>query len=75
MSMRRMQVALCHLKGPGQQRQVEIEIMDDASNQLLALIRLDPAQFTKLMASDVIAVRGTTTPAVHRALNAAMDCP
>lgn len=58
----------------GKDRVARLEIIDDASGQLIALVTLDPAQFTRLMSSDAFAVRAEVAPVVAKALADAQDC-
>ena len=56
MADRKALLSLQFLKG-GKNRSVRLEVLDDASGQVLALVNLDPAQFTKFMSSDNLEVR------------------
>ena len=73
MADRKALLSLQFLKG-GKNRSVRLEVLDDASGQVLALVNLDPAQFTKFMSSDNLEVRAEVAPVVAKALNDAQDC-
>lgn len=73
MADRKVLLSLQFLKRSNQ-RKVRLEILDDASNQVLAVVELDPAQFTRLMSSDSFEVRAEIAPVVAKALNTAQDC-
>lgn len=73
MADRKALLSLSFEKGR-KQRTARLEVLDDASGQVLARVVMDPAQFIRLMSSDNFEVRAEVAPVVAKALNDAQDC-